>query len=418
MHLKSWKNLLLWVLVLGLLFSLCACGKTTEPVGSLSSDPAQTDARDPKPDTEPAKEPEETQAPIQVARPCPDNILMAQTGDNYKTPVFGNEAIYHEDVTSVTFLDTLAGMPADAWDVSLDQNGSVMAWLENGTDLFIAGNGGVTASNCKNLFMRFRRMTSVNFNDCFYTDNVTSMYYMFSNCWGLTELDLSFFNTSNVETFSSMFNGCMNLVSLDLSSFDTSKAYAMNYMFSGCEKLESVDLSSFNTSNVNRFDGMFSSCSSITALDLRNFDTSIAGLLDGMFYACSSLTELDISSFDTSRAGDMTQMFQECESLTSLDLSHFDTSNVTRFGAMFEGCKNLEMLDVSSFRTSKATSFASMFANCPKLTSLDLSGFDFSQAELTSEMFALSYNLSDIHCTITLPEGCDATNMYQGSPLQ
>lgn len=410
---KLWKYLFLLALTLGLLLSLCACGGDTEPEESLPSDVIQTEAHNPDPGTEP----DEPQTAPQLTRQCPDNILMPQTGDNYNSPVFGNEAITHEDITSVTFLDTLDGMPADAWDVSEAQNGTVMAWLENGTDLYIAGDGGVTASDCYQMFYRFYNATSINFNDCFYTDHTTNMTLMFSGCEELTELDLSFFNTRNAESLARMFDGSVNLTSVDLSSFDTSNVISLDSMFFLCERLTALDLSHFNTSNVVRFGGMFAACHSLTSLDLSNFDTSKAQDLSGMFYGCHSLSELDISSFNTSSAMEMTQMFMECKSLTSLDLRHFDTSSVTRFGGMFQGCENLEVLDVSSFRTPQGTHFATMFADCPKLTTLDLSGFDFSQATTAKEMFKYSFNLSDINCTITPPEGCNTTDMYLGSEL-
>lgn len=82
------------------------------------------------------------------------------------------------------------------------------------------------------------------------TSEVTNMSSMFSNCSGLTSLDLSNFNTSKVTNMSSMFNGCSKLTSLNLSNFDISKVTSMNSMFGLCSELEYIDLSNWDPSNL------------------------------------------------------------------------------------------------------------------------------------------------------------------------
>lgn len=75
------------------------------------------------------------------------------------TYAFGSESIKKSDVATITFLDSLDEMPEDAWDVSQDSDGSVMAWVEKGSgfyDLYIAGEGGVNANeNSAGLFLNF-----------------------------------------------------------------------------------------------------------------------------------------------------------------------------------------------------------------------------------------------------------------------
>ena len=53
------------------------------------------------------------------------------------------------------------------------------------------------------------------------TKQVTDMSYMFSNCKGLTNLDLSNFKTENVTDMSGMFYDCKSLTNLDVSKFNT-----------------------------------------------------------------------------------------------------------------------------------------------------------------------------------------------------
>lgn len=74
------------------------------------------------------------------------------------------------------------------------------------------------------------------------TSNVTSMYYMFSDCSSLTSLDLSNFDTSNVTDIERMFNDCNSLTTLDLSNWNTSNVRVgdMYAAFNNCSSLKDV----------------------------------------------------------------------------------------------------------------------------------------------------------------------------------
>lgn len=351
------------------------------------------------------------------SRAYPKNFLADfSEEDDAEDPAFGGK-LSRKNVTKVTFLDTLAGMPDSAWDVSKDGDGSVMAWIKNKTEIVIAGEGGVTPSTCKRLFKDFWNVTEIEFNDCFYTDHSTSMQAMFYDCWELKAIDASFFNTENVRTMMSMFDGCGEVKELDLSTFDTSKVTDMSHMFFGCESLTELDISTFDTSNVQYFKGTFN-CLELPELDVTHFNTSNAVDMSGMFYGCYTLSELDLSNFDTSNVTDMCQMFMYCKGLTELDLSMFNTANVTRMGAMFAHARALKTVDFTGFNTSACTDFGYMFGDCPSLETLDLSGFDFSNAEDANEMFLDCANLTDIGCEITLPASCEDEDMYKGCGLK
>lgn len=229
--------------------------------------------------------------------------------------VLGSE-ITRESIVAVTFLDTLKDMPDTAWDVSWNQDESVMAWTKEkiGTDkfqLYIGAEGGVATKDCAGLFAGYCNMESVEFNHCFDTSQATDMRDMFCDCRSLTKLELSNFDTSQVTDMAGMYTRCASLTELDFSNFDTSQVTDMRSMFSNCQKLTKLDLSSFDTRRV----------------------TS----MERMFEACENLSELGITSFDTSQVTNMTFMFASCSSLTKLDLSHFDTANADVEG-MFSGC--------------------------------------------------------------------------------
>ena len=286
---------------------------------------------------------------------------MRSDSDTPCVQVF-HSGIYRYDVGSVTFLDTTADAPEDAWDISEKENGSVLAWVTGQApayDLYIAGEGGVQAPRyCSYLFAGYLNATSITFGTAFDTSEVTGMDCMFSDCEKLTNLDVHNFDTSQVTNMMGMFSQCSELSSLDVTSFNTSLVFDMNEMFYGCSKLSSLDVNSFDTSQVTAMRGMFFGCSSLTDLDLRSFDTSQVASMSGMFSGCSNLTDLDLRSFDTSQVTSMWEMFSSCGKLKNLDVSSFDTSSVTTMDSMFLGCDSLTDLDLSSFDFSNVENYA------------------------------------------------------------
>ena len=304
------------------------------------------------------------------------NILMkddtceySDSDYQYHGTVFGSE-ISRDRVVSVAFLNTLDAMTDRAWDVSREQNGTVMAWIvpdasvDQGVDLFIGAEGKILAEDCKGLLRGYGNVVTIGFNDCFDTSNVKDMGSMFQYCENLAQLDVSSFDTSQVENMSNMFGNCISLKMLDLGSFDTSQVTDMVGMFEVCLNMRQLDINNFNTSRVINMSGMFNSCYNLTQLDVSNFDTSQATDMSGMFTGCEALTQLDISNFDTGQVIDMSGMFTGCESLIQLDISNFDTSQVKNMGSMFWGCESLTQLDVSNFIMSQGIWTDHMFEDC------------------------------------------------------
>ena len=97
-----------------------------------------------------------------------------------------------------------------------------------------------------------------------------------------------------------LFVDCYNLISIDFhEAFDTSHVQSMYYMFSSCDLLQNINVSSFNTSLVGDMEGMFTGCDSLTSLNLSNFDTKNVDYMQCIFAYSEKLSYLDISSFDT-----------------------------------------------------------------------------------------------------------------------
>ncbi|MCC8047379.1 MAG: DUF285 domain-containing protein, partial [Clostridiales bacterium] len=206
-----------------------------------------------------------------------DGAMTVIENDIFSLTVLGSE--YSRDmICSVTFLDTLDDMPENAWDVSAESNGSVMAWaVENGSyyDLYIAGNGGVDANpDSSFLFANYSKMKTIEFNSCFYTGNATTLAGTFAECDSLQTIDLSSFITSNVTDMNELFYDDQKLISINLEGLDTSRVTGMRGMFDCNRKVTTLDISSFDTSNVTTMHSMFAGCNSLVNVALDSFDTS------------------------------------------------------------------------------------------------------------------------------------------------
>lgn len=296
---------------------------------------------------------------------------------NYRNPkeanyvpacVLGSE-IPRDHVLSIAFVDSLADAPADAWDVSAAEDGSVLAWAtpadapeeawgyayssaEMGYipqivppegeyfELTIGAEGGVTVNaDGAHLFAAYLNLRSIHTNGCLDTSRVTDMTGMFCEDASLAELDLRGWNTSGAESMRAMFSGCGSLTELDVSGFDTSNVTDFSEMFYQCGNLAELDVSGFNTAKARSMELMFAGCGALEALDLRGFDTSEVANMSHMFWNCAGLTSLDLTSFDTAKAEKMERMFTMAEGLEEILVSgKFIIPEGTDMQAMFYGC--------------------------------------------------------------------------------
>lgn len=173
--------------------------------------------------------------------------------------------------------------------------------------------------------------------------NLTTMYYMFAGCDGLTELDLSSWDTSNVKSMQRTFYDCGYLSNLNVN-FNTSSVTTMQYVFSMLPRLTSIDLSGWDTSKV---------------WDMRY-----------MFYESSKLNAINgITNWNTSAVTTTAQMFAYCGSNLSLNLSGWSVSKVTDFNHMFY-YSGLISVNISNWRFKDSANVNSMFGYCNNLTTI------------------------------------------------
>ena len=291
------------------------------------------------------------------------------------------------DGTTLTFYYDKLSAERTGTSYALNTGDNNPEWYSNRTSVtnvvFDSSFADARPENCYGWFRDMTNLTSVTGIEYLKTSNVTSMAYMFSNCYRLTSLDVSGFDTGDVTSMTYMFFGCNNLTSLDVSGFDTGNVTSMRNMFASCTNLASLDVSRFDTGNVTDMYSMFFGCTNLASLDVSGFDTGNVTSMAFMFERCTNLASLDVSGFNTTNVTSLKEMFLGCSSLEGIDVSRFNTTNVTNMSAMFYECSLLSSLDVSRFNTTNVTNMSNMFSGCSSLQSLDLSGFTFKSGDYT-----------------------------------
>lgn len=218
------------------------------------------------------------------------------------------------DIKTVEFLSTIPDltnykMGINKFDVSKEQDGSVMAWVENGTDMFIGGIGGIIADQSLNtMFSYYTSVESVTFNKVLDTKDSTSAYSMFLSCEKLLTTDINNLDTGNIKYFQLMFANCINMRDLDITSWDVKSAENMSNMFANDKALHQVKLGTKHAEKVQTFENMFKDCGNLSFLDFSHFYTRDAVNYKGMFKD-NRVVELDLSGFKMRADANLSQMF-------------------------------------------------------------------------------------------------------------
>ncbi len=376
-------------------------------------------------------------------------VLMASSSGG-GTNNYLRTTIKRQDIESLTFSNSLANHTAngtDCFDVSRDEDGTVLAWVtdsdSNGKyEMTIGANGTMYASSGAYLFSSLENLNSLNGMNNISTSLVTTMYYMFYRTgYNSTTFTLDLgnkFDTSNVVNMECMFNSTgysSPVFTLNLrDKFDTSKVTTMNNMFSYSGRNSSVytlDLEDkFDTSKVISMNYMFREVArngSNFTLDLGDkFDTSKVTSMSFMFYLAgysSTVFTLDLGDkFDTSGVTNMNYMFYYTgysSTVFTLDLGDkFDTSKVTNMSYMFNSTgysSTVFTLDLGDeFDTSKVTNMSYMFYSTGYRSTalvLDL-GDKFDTSKVTSmEYMFYSTGYSSPVFTLDLGDKFDTSSV-------
>ena len=276
------------------------------------------------------------------------NVWNTNVDINMPNPLVDGYLIYNGSNTSVTFGKNIArdsfekliitdiiNIPQssiDSWDVSYQQNSSIMAWYTDSDnnekyELFIGQEGGVKAN--------------------------PNSYHAFSGFKNVKYADFSYLNTSNTtnmeHAFGSIGYNATTLRINGLNKLDTSQVTSFNYAFDGVgfnsQEVYIGNLSNWNLDSTTDMSNMFyygAFYSQNTYLDVSGWDTGNVKYMSHMFHRFgyySPVFNLDLSNWDTGSATSMEEMFYESGySSTSWsvgNLSGWDLSKVTSTFRMF-----------------------------------------------------------------------------------
>ena len=371
------------------------------------------------------------------------SAVITSIDDMENAVVFGSD-VKRSAIKTITFLNSKKHMPADAWDVSVLQNGSVMAWIENENELYFAANGTIKANpDSSYFFAGYTNLEKIDFNTnkyAFDTSEVTDATGMFLDCQKLSDImGLGSLDWSRVTQNTDMFLWCDALRSIAYEElWDGNTEIEKNMLMKNFEDaltfmdgvnreikviakrivfLDSMENVPENARDISKYQNrsvmawlengqdlyiaangrilanpdhiaLFKGYQSVEEIHFNgNFDTSRLTNMNWMFADCVKLKTLNLQGFNTSKATQMRSMFEYCKMLENLDLSMFDTSQVTDMSRMFLQCASIKEIDVSCFRTYKAQNMEWMFFGCEKLEKIDVSGFDMRGYHNTENMF-------------------------------
>ncbi len=224
-----------------------------------------------------------------------NNALVGEQVIANHTMIDGVEfnAYIPEKATSVEFIampqtyglsDRTA--PADAVDVSVARDGSIMAWLEDTTFYVVAMDGGkIIEPDASKMFYCKDNLTFVNFENLIIDAIGDSTFH---GCNGLTTIALPDGITSIGQN---TFYCCENLTEI---SIPTGVTTIGEYAFISCSKLASINI----PEGVEHIGiGAFYACKSLTSIELPDSVTIIS---DNTFKNCTNLAEITIHSNTTS----------------------------------------------------------------------------------------------------------------------
>ena len=328
------------------------------------------------------------------------NTLKEAEANASETSAFldNTKGIQRGKISQIVFESYIGGETSKRWDVSAQQDGSIMAWyntseISNGTYIVHIGSDTLIGAN-------------VNSSNWFSYIGKNSACIATSEESNPIIKNMSSVSFGSVKNMSNMFAylGYSNMTTFSLgSNFFTTSAEDMSGMFlnTGFSKMTSINLdTNFNTSKVENMTSMFE----------RTGYTAMTSLNLGSQFA-----------INTEKSVLMNNMFAECgnNNMTSLTLgTKFNTTTVTSMKGMFKstGNKKLTSLDLGDlFYTTNVTDMTEMFSGCgqEKMATLDL-GPAFTKIAGNNTNFAT--NLGKSGCVVYAPEAIykDSKNFRLG----
>lgn len=136
----------------------------------------------------------------------------------------------------------------------------------------------------------------------FNTSNVRTMDSMFSGCKNLESLDIRNFSATNLTDIGDLVRSCEKLTNLKVFSSLDGKLEYLFYTFSYCKALTELDLSNWNVTNVKHTAYLFNGCENLKTIYVKeDWVMSNVTLEGGEFSGCENLEGGKGTTYDASR---------------------------------------------------------------------------------------------------------------------
>lgn len=309
-----------------------------------------------------------------------------------------------------------------AWDISQNNDGSVMAYLYKDGFLDIKGDGnamefiqGYWSTNKEGKLNMYRP-------DGTYPDNYGYVDFKQDDWrqekvvpWTFYRTEIKSAHISNgvkATSFYLWFNGCQNMESISIDEGVGAETKNLKGMFRYCLKLDNVIIPAGFGTNAKDVVGFFQYNKNLKTFSLPENFGAKATNIGNFFQDCTSLEVINNlptnfgaaainsgylfqnsspSTYGESKLRSITlpegfvknpnktglhYMFQNCVNLETINgIENLDTTGVINAGYAFYNCKKLKNIDLKSFKTPKLKHMTYMFSDCTSLESIDISGF-------------------------------------------
>jgi hypothetical protein len=256
-------------------------------------------------------------------------------------------------------------------------------------------------------------LSRVVFEELFALATPKSLYRWFAGCENLTTFEgIEHLNTSECTTMSGLFSDCSGLTSIEVNSLDMGKVTSTESMFGNCPNLKTIFCDNTWSGIANSTD-MFNGCTSLRGgMGTVGYD---AGNANDITYASPETGYFTITGAVFAQAlwcdGNKTLYFVHPEA----PLKVGDTYNGQTVTSVWSGGNVLATGDTApgwsavkgeavkvvfedSFTEAKPTSLVSWFSDFTSLTTANLTNLDVSEVQSAASMFSGCTSLTTLYC--------------------
>ena len=245
-------------------------------------------------------------------------------------------------------------------------------------------------------FETMEELTTIHGTENWDVSKMTSMKYMFFECYKLANLNLTNWDTSNVIDMESMFDECKSLSLESMKTIEKLKinnATNISYMFEYCENLD-LDLTNWDTSSVIDMGGMFYKCKN-SRINMRNLNTVNVEDMHSLFNSAENIT-VDLYGIKMDNLTTLSNAFYNSQINEILDFSNTVLSNNVPCKVNENIFYNCDVNTIKFFKSYAPKGEVRLFDHCHAYNLTGLSGLDLSEATSLERMFINCTNLQNL----------------------